>query len=241
LAWAEVYGSRRPEQLHPSLFSRLGELLWAHALPAAFFGFFCGVKAMFAIHGLQELGNLRGSAELSAVLLKLTNQILGLLYFGLIAFCCAIRLPKQSGRRGPGTVAAALFASFSIMLIGLLPDRRSRPELEVAGSLLLAAGMAYSIWSLAYLKRSFSILPEARRLVTGGPYRLSRHPLYLGEGVAALGLLLPTAGPAGLVLALAALAAQLLRMRWEESVLTREFPEYGTYARRVPRYLPFLL
>jgi protein-S-isoprenylcysteine O-methyltransferase Ste14 len=239
LAWAEVYGSR-PERLRPSPFSRLWVLLWANAVPAAFFGFFCGVKAMFALHGLQELGDLPGSAELSAALLKLTNQVLGLLYFGLIAFCYAIRLPKQSGRRGPGTVAAALFASFSIMLIGLLPDRRSRPELELAGSLLLAAGMAYSIWSLAYLRRSFSILPEARRLVIEGPYRLSRHPLYLGEGAAALGLLLPTAGPAGLVLALAALVAQLLRMRWEESVLTREFPEYEAYARRVPRYLPFL-
>jgi protein-S-isoprenylcysteine O-methyltransferase Ste14 len=137
-------------------------------------------------------------------------------------------------------VAAALFASFSIMLIGLLPDRRWRPEVELAGSLLLAAGMAYSIWSLAFLRRSFSILPEARRLVTDGPYRLSRHPLYLGEGVAALGLLLPTAGPVAIALALAALAAQLLRMRWEESVLTREFPEYRDYARRVPRYFPFL-
>jgi protein-S-isoprenylcysteine O-methyltransferase Ste14 len=238
LAWADVYGSR-PEQLGPSLSSRLWDLLWAHVVPAAFFGFFCGVKAMFALHGLQDLGTVRGPSELSTALLKLTNQVLGLTYFGLIAICCATRLPKQSGRRGAGTVAAALFASFSIMLIGLLPDRRWRPEVELAGSLLLAAGMAYSIWALAFLRRSFSILPEARRLVTDGPYRLSRHPLYLGEGVAALGLLLPTAGPVAIALALAALAVQLLRMRWEESVLTREFLEYREYARRVPRYFPF--
>jgi protein-S-isoprenylcysteine O-methyltransferase Ste14 len=100
--------------------------------------------------------------------------------------------------------------------------------------------MAYSIWALVYLRRSFSILPEARRLVTRGPYGLSRHPLYLGESVAALGLLVTSAGPTAIALALAALGVQLFRMRWEESVLTREFPEYGAYARRVPRYLPFL-
>ena len=88
MAWAEVYGSRR-EQVRPSLFSRLWELLRTHALPAAFFGFFCGVKAMFALRGLHGVGNLVGSPELGGAVLKLTNQILGLLYFGFIAFCCA--------------------------------------------------------------------------------------------------------------------------------------------------------
>jgi protein-S-isoprenylcysteine O-methyltransferase Ste14 len=137
-------------------------------------------------------------------------------------------------------VAASLFAAFAIMLIGVLPDRRSRPEMEVLGDVLLGVGMAYSIWALVYLRRSFSILPEARRLVTQGPYSLSRHPLYLGECVAAVGLLVTSAGPTAIALAVAALGVQLLRMRWEESVLTRQFPEYGAYARRVPRYLPFL-
>jgi protein-S-isoprenylcysteine O-methyltransferase Ste14 len=172
--------------------------------------------------------------------LKLSDQLLGLFYFGLIAFLCAIRLPRRSGRRGRGTVAASVFAAFAIMLIGVLPDRRSRPEAQVIGDVLLGLGMAYSIWALFYLRRSFSILPEARRLVTSGPYALSRHPLYLGEGVAALGLLVTAAGPTAVLLAVAALGAQLLRMRWEESVLTREFPEYAVYARHVPRYIPFL-
>src|SRR5205823_343774 len=118
---------------------------------------------------------------------------LGLLYFGLIALLCVIRLPRRGGRRGVGTVAASLFAAFAIMLIGVLPDRRSRPEMEALGDVLLAVGMAYSIWALLYLRRSFSILPEARRLVTHGPYGLSRHPLYLGECVAAVGLLVTSA------------------------------------------------
>jgi protein-S-isoprenylcysteine O-methyltransferase Ste14 len=239
LAWAEVYGTTQQE-FRPSVLHRVRELLLSHALPATFFGFFCGVKALFAMYALQSLLRVGSVAEFGSVLLKLTDQTLGLLYFGLIAFCCVIRLPKQRGRGGRGTVAAALFASFAILLIGILPDRRPRPELEVAGSLLLALGMAYSIWALSYLRRSFSILPEARRLVIGGPYALSRHPLYLGETLAAIGLLLPIAGPAALALAVAALAAQMLRMRWEESVLTSVFPEYRAYARRVPRYLPFV-
>jgi protein-S-isoprenylcysteine O-methyltransferase Ste14 len=239
LAAVDVY--RHGEQaLRWPLLQRLRTLLLSNALPAVFFGFFCGVKAMFVVRALNHLGGVTASHQGLYPFIKLGDQVLGLLYFGLIALLCVTRLPRRGGRRGVGTVAASLFAAFAIMLIGVLPDRRSRPEMEVLGDVLLGAGMAYSIWALVYLRRSFSILPEARRLVTHGPYSLSRHPLYLGECVAALGLLVTSAGPTAIALAVAALGVQLLRMRWEESVLTRQFPEYGAYARRVPRYLPFL-
>jgi protein-S-isoprenylcysteine O-methyltransferase Ste14 len=239
VASVDVY---RPGEHAPGwpLLQRLRALLLTNALPAVFFGFFCGVKAIFVLRALSDLGRLaRGNVSLFPVL-KLSDQLLGLLYFGLIAFLCATRLPRRGGRRGLGTVAASLFAAFAIMLVGVLPDRGSRPQAEVLGDLLLGAGMAYSIWALLYLRRSFSILPEARRLVTHGPYALSRHPLYLGEAVAALGLLATSAGLTAVLLAAAALGVQLVRMRWEESVLSGEFPEYAAYARRVPRYLPFL-
>jgi protein-S-isoprenylcysteine O-methyltransferase Ste14 len=239
LAAVDVY-RQGEEVLRWPLLQRLRDLLLSNALPAVFFGFFCGVKAMFVFRALNHLGGAAASHQALYPVIKLGDQVLGLLYFGLIALLCVIRLPRRGGRRGVGTVAASLFAAFAIMLIGVLPDRRSRPEMEVLGDVLLGAGMAYSMWALFYLRRSFSILPEARRLVTHGPYSLSRHPLYLGESVAAVGLLVTSAGPTAIVLAVAALGVQLLRMRWEESVLTRQFPEYGAYARRVPRYLPFL-
>jgi protein-S-isoprenylcysteine O-methyltransferase Ste14 len=240
VASVEVYGRSRQGRLRAPVLQRLGRLLLANALPAVFFGFFCGVKAMFVLRAVEDPGRLAAGQLAAGSLLALGDQLLGLLYFGLIAFLCATRLPRRGGRRDLGTVTASLFAAFAIMLIGVLPDRRSRPEAELAGDLLLALGMAYSIWALIYLRRSFSILPEARRLVTGGPYALSRHPLYLGEAVAALGLLVTSAGVLAVVLAAAAFGLQLLRIRWEESVLTHEFPEYRSYARRVPRYAPFV-
>jgi protein-S-isoprenylcysteine O-methyltransferase Ste14 len=239
MASAEVYRDRLRSPGSPFLL-RMRGLLWTHALPATFFGLFCGVKAVFVLRALQAVGSLTAGASGIFPALNLVDQVLGLFYFGLIALLCATRLPRLGGRRDPATVAASIFAAFAIMLIGVLPDRSPRPWAQALGDVLLAFGMAYSIWALFYLRRSFSILPEARRLVTRGPYSMSRHPLYLGEGMAALGLLVTTAGPTAVVLALAALGAQLLRMRWEESVLTRQFPEYTAYARRVPRYIPFL-
>ena len=38
-----------------------------------------------------------------------------------------------------------------------------------------------AVWGLLYLRKSFSIIPEARRVVSGGPYRFIRHPLYAAE------------------------------------------------------------
>ena len=73
----------------------------------------------------------------------------------------------------------------------------------------------------------------------GGPYSLSRHPVYLGEIVAAIGINLATAGWPGALAVLYFIGCELLRIRWEERVLERAFPDdYPTYALRVPRYFP---
>jgi protein-S-isoprenylcysteine O-methyltransferase Ste14 len=109
----------------------------------------------------------------------------------------------------------------------------------LVADIIVTAGLAYSLWGLAYLRRSFSIIPEARRLVTGGPYSLSRHPVYLGEVVAAVGVNLATAGWLGALAIVYFVTAELLRIRFEERVLAQAFPvEYPAYARRVPRYFP---
>jgi protein-S-isoprenylcysteine O-methyltransferase Ste14 len=84
-------------------------------------------------------------------------------------------------------------------------------------------------------------VPEARGLVTSGPYRLARHPIYLGEIIAGFGLVLPTLfGPHVIVFAIF-LGAQILRTHFEERVLRSTYPQYETYARHTRRLIPFVL
>ena len=83
-------------------------------------------------------------------------------------------------------------------------------------------------------------IPQARALVTNDPYRYVRHPLYLAEFLIVFGLGLGFKQPWSSVVTLLFLPAQLPRMNFEEEVLTKAFPNYGDYARRTARLIPFI-
>ena len=211
------------------------DIIFGRLLPAIFFSIFIVDKAILTADSLQGLSRDQGHAT---AYLAFLNQVLALFYFCLLAVLYVVRLPRRAGDARPAMVLVSIFGSFSILFVSLLPGVAPRPHLVLPAVLLSTGGLAYTVWSLLYLRRSFSILPEARRLVTGGPYGLSRHPLYLGEGVAAIGITVPTIGWSGALLLAWFLGAQYLRIRVEEQVLEREFPDYAAYRTRVPRYLP---
>lgn len=107
------------------------------------------------------------------------------------------------------------------------------PALRTAGSVLWLGGVFLSLWPLWALRRSFSVEPEARTLVTTGPYRFARHPIYtiyllINAGILLRHLTVPLAVAFGLWFALL-----LVRIRYEEGVLSAAFPEYADYRRRV--------
>ncbi len=96
----------------------------------------------------------------------------------------------------------------------------------------MTATTAFTLWGLWSLRRSFSITVEARGLVTGGPYRWVRHPVYLGETLTAAGVALWRLTPGTIVLFVLFAAVQILRAKWEETKLTAATPGYGAYAQR---------
>lgn len=218
----------------PSRSSYWFDILFGRTVPAVFF-------SVFLVAKLLQLGDawrtLPARAQPSDYLAPL-DQVLGLAYFGLLVVLYVTRLPKRAGDARPVIIAVSFFGSFSVLAASLFPGVSPRHLLLAPSVVLVTLGLIYTIWSLAYLRRSFSIMPEARRLVTGGPYSLSRHPLYLGEAVASIGYIAPTVSWAGIGLLVAFLLSQYARIRVEERVLSSEFPEYSLYARRVPRYLP---
>lgn len=143
----------------------------------------------------------------------------------------------------PSWNARAIAYTNSFVILGFIwvasqahPDwlrQTGDPTVRLLGSVLWAIGAVLSLWPLWYLRRSFSLEPEARDLVTTGPYRLARHPIYTVYLLINLGILLRhLTVPFALVLAIW-FVTLLLRIRYEEGVLTSAFPEYPEYRRRV--------
>lgn len=142
--------------------------------------------------------------------------------------------------RPPGwrSITAGIAGGLAPMTIVFLPRGASSPALALISNGVMLIGTLASVWIVVWLGRAFSILPQARRLVTGGPYALVRHPLYLAEFIVLFGLALQFALPWSLLLWVVALAAQFPRMHFEERILAETFPDYGAYAARTARLLP---
>ncbi|HUZ87393.1 MAG TPA: isoprenylcysteine carboxylmethyltransferase family protein [Candidatus Baltobacterales bacterium] len=208
------------------------DLVFSRLVPALFFSIFLARQLMFVWGSLGSTRNLNDYFFLA-------QEVLALAYFTMLVVLYSTRLPKRGTDHRLAVVFIAFTGTFSAIGASFLPGGAHRDGLILAGDILATAGLAYSVWGLAYLRRSFSIIPEARRLVTGGPYSLSRHPVYLGEIATAIGVNLATAGWLGALAVVYFIGCEFLRMGWEEGVLERAFPDdYPGYLRRVPRYFP---
>jgi protein-S-isoprenylcysteine O-methyltransferase Ste14 len=62
--------------------------------------------------------------------------------------------------------------------------------MQILADLFIIAGVLGSMFAISQLGGAFSLMPEARKLVTSGPYARVRHPLYLAEMTGVVGLML---------------------------------------------------
>lgn len=171
--------------------------------------------------------------------LALTSQLaslgLTLAMVGLTVF----RFKPARRAEGIESRFSALGGAFLLLALLFVPDTIEVPQwLQVAGLMVATVGCAASIWVIRWLGRSFSIMAEARNLVTGGPYSLIRHPLYLTEEIAVVGFAMLHLSPMAIVILVLHWVLQLRRMHNEEQVLTAAFPEYANYAATTPRLIP---
>lgn len=140
-------------------------------------------------------------------------------------------------RRPPGrdweplTVVATVYAgSLFALLISVEPGIRLLDERLCAA--LQIAGIVWAIIAKLALGRSFGWLPADRGIVDNGPYRIVRHPIYLGYLISHIGFLAANLNVQNLLAYTSLYVAQFYRIHREEKLLMRN-EAYRNYAGRV--------
>ena len=157
-------------------------------------------------------------------------------YLGLLLASYWRKPPPTAERRDWRAVIATALAIDALGLSVAQPV--TRPDAAGLATAFMTAGTLLAFWAAWSLGRSFSLLPQARRLVTDGPYRYVRHPIYLGGFLITLGEVWLRWSPLVVGLNLVFVAAQVARLRYEEALLERTFPEYAEYRARTSCVIP---
>ena len=167
------------------------------------------------------------------------ETVLALAAIGYLALLLAsywAKPPVLAERRDWRAVLATAVAIDALGLSAQQPV--TQPDAITPSATLMLTGTALAAWSAVALGRSFSLLPQARTLVTWGPYRFVRHPMYLGGLLITLGEVWLRFSPLVVVLNAIFVVAQLIRLRFEEELLEQTFPDYAAYRRRTSALIP---
>jgi protein-S-isoprenylcysteine O-methyltransferase Ste14 len=198
-----------------------------------FFAFlsFIGIRSAVDItHGPQTL------ASATVVLSKICIA----LFYALIVWFTLRRDSPSARARGVMPRLTAFVGSFGLMLSLIwLKKAEVGVTAHVISAFLTLLGSALVVIIITQLGRSFSIMAEARQLVATGFYRSIRHPLYLAEAIATVGVLTEFLSWSAVAFVFVQFACQVQRMLNEERVLLQAFPsEYSAYMKRTSRLIP---
>jgi protein-S-isoprenylcysteine O-methyltransferase Ste14 len=142
----------------------------------------------------------------------------------------------------PGGLLVAL--QFGLLAALLAVAARGEP-LSPMPVILVVAGTIVGLWAVACNRPgNFNIRPTPKaggQLVSNGPYRWIRHPMYTALLLAGAGLAAASEGLPGWGLWIALAAVLAVKSTVEERRMIRAHPEYADYATRTRRFVPWLL
>ncbi len=117
------------------------------------------------------------------------------------------------------------------------------PVLSSLGVIICIAGIVVSVQARRHLGRNWSqtvAVKEDHELVTSGPYRYIRHPMYAGGLASCIGSAM-VCGGVWIFLFFILGGLFLWRVGAEDELLARQFPkEYPDYKKRTKKLIPFV-
>lgn len=158
-------------------------------------------------------------------------------FYVLLALLTMTRSPAKAQADGVLPRIAAFVGTYMPWTIAFFGKTdQALPNLASTACVLI--GMIMMLITIRHLGRSFSLVPQARNVVQTGPYRWIKHPLYLAEEIAVLGVMLRNPTPLTAVLLVLHIGVQVCRIYYEEDLLRRNCPEYSCYEASRWRLIP---
>ena len=148
------------------------------------------------------------------------------------------RPPEVYDHSLPSSAAVIVAYAYPYAQVAYLRWVPGNPAWPAGGLLLVTLAACLSLASLLSLGRRFGVYPALRGLVTRGPYRLMRHPMYLAYVIADIGYNLQEWNFGTALLVMAGWASLIYRIQAEERILSQN-AGWSTYAASVRyRLLP---
>lgn len=181
--------------------------------------------------------------------MRVVDTIIGVGWIAFWIYWLAAATRVKSGRSRWGRFAAVRIALVVLVIVliraGPLKHRAATtdPWLLAIGLVLFAAGLSLAIWARLYLGRNWG-MPMTEKddpeLVTSGPYRMIRHPIYTGIILAMIGTTIAIS-PYGLV-AVALIGGYFVYSAiTEERIMSRRFPSrYPIYVQSSKMLIPYV-
>jgi protein-S-isoprenylcysteine O-methyltransferase Ste14 len=207
-------------------------------LPIVAFQLFLILRELSAIRGLVAFHPYFGGDW--RFLMTISARVAGVIFISVILLLSISRFRPVGKYSNWNPKITALLGALFTYLILLTPRSASDALWDSLSTVLILIGTSMAILAVSDLGRSMSIMPEARKLVTGGLYWRIRHPLYLAEEIAVLGFCLQFRTWQAAAILIVHLYFQIRRMDWEEGILAQAFPGYAEYKQRTRRLLPGL-
>lgn len=181
------------------------------------------------------------------------NYTLGALWGGWLLFwLVSARGNKRTATRTGPLWRFIVLAALPIVWLGWRQfpayfEQPSQPPSAAwvyIGLVLTACGLGFTIWARRVLGPNWSAMPSLKKdheLIQRGPYRVVRHPIYTGLLLAVFGSCLAEGPVWNLCVVGMAAILLMVKLKAEEALLARQFPEaYRQYRRHVKALIPFL-